>query len=214
MNLIQRMLLLLVFALIATPSISDVNVKATLTSEYLFRGVVQGDDKPAFQLGVDYLWGEQNYVGVWGSRVETQEKNNIEFNYYIGKLWDLNGVKLNTGFVYYDYRHTDTNSSARELFLEVYWERLVFSLHEDLEDEPTQYVSLSMDQPFLWDTSARAHLGRQFYSSNGPSAYTDLSLTLGRELKEGISLGLQFIDTRGLDSDEEHWVGYIRVEID
>lgn len=214
MNLIQRIIFFMGLSVIAMQSIADVNVKATLTSEYLFRGVVQGDDKPAFQLGVDYLWGEQNYVGIWGSRVESQEKNNIEFNYYIGRLWDLSAVKLNTGFIYFDYRHVDTNSNARELFLEVYWESLVFALHEDLEDEPTQYVSLSLDRPFLWKSLGSLHIGRQFYDSDGPPAYTDLSVTLSKEVKEGISLGLQYIDTRGLALDEDHWVGYVRVEID
>jgi len=60
---------------------------ASLTSEYIYRGLAQSDGNPAVQIGLDYAFDAGMFVGVWASTIDLQSgagKRDIELDYYIG----------------------------------------------------------------------------------------------------------------------------------
>ena len=60
---------------------------ATLTSEYIYRGLAMSDGDPAFQLGVDYAHDSGLFAGVWGSTIElttAMGQRDVELDYYAG----------------------------------------------------------------------------------------------------------------------------------
>lgn len=62
-----------------------------VTTDYVFRGVSQTDNKPALQAGASYSAPFGLYAGVWGSNVEFSDDGpDIEIDYFVGWSKDLN----------------------------------------------------------------------------------------------------------------------------
>lgn len=67
-----------------------------LTSDYVFRGVSQTDEKPAFQIGADLSFGSGFYVGAWASNVDfgtdgpwAEVDTYIGWNHDLSEDWNL-----------------------------------------------------------------------------------------------------------------------------
>lgn len=75
----------LVWAPIAVAS--EFSGAATLTSEYIYRGLKMSDGDPAFQLGVDYEHDTGLFVGIWASTIDLRSpisRRDAELDYYAG----------------------------------------------------------------------------------------------------------------------------------
>lgn len=77
------------------------------TTDYVFRGVSQSAEKPAFQAGVDITYGIA-YVGAWGSYIDFGETNGrgiapLEVDWYAGIKPVLGPVTFDAGVIYYSY---------------------------------------------------------------------------------------------------------------
>jgi uncharacterized protein (TIGR02001 family) len=72
-----------------------------LTSNYIFRGTTQSDDRPALQ---GYVEGESGalYFGAWASTVRL-DGDRAELNLYAGLRQSLGGLDLDLGYVRYLY---------------------------------------------------------------------------------------------------------------
>ncbi len=60
---------------------------ASLTSEYIYRGLAQSDGNPAFQLGLDYEFEAGIFVGAWASTIDLQSavgERHTELDFYLG----------------------------------------------------------------------------------------------------------------------------------
>ncbi len=71
----------------ATTSASELSAVATLTSEYIYRGLERSGENPAFQLGADYGHDTGLFAGAWGSTVDLRSglgQRDIELDYYVG----------------------------------------------------------------------------------------------------------------------------------
>jgi uncharacterized protein (TIGR02001 family) len=83
---------------------SGFNWNAAATSEYMFRGISQTDDKPAIQAGAGYSWSNGLYVGAWASNVDFGESTDAEVDTFIGWNGDLSdSVNLDVQLVRYNY---------------------------------------------------------------------------------------------------------------
>lgn len=86
-------LLALPFAAVAQDeeSASPFSVNAAITTDYVFRGVSQSNNGPAFQAGVEYSAPFGLYAGVWGSNVDFAEQGDPDFevDYTLGWSVDL-----------------------------------------------------------------------------------------------------------------------------
>jgi uncharacterized protein (TIGR02001 family) len=66
---------------------SEFSGLATLTSDYIYRGLDLSDGKPAAQLGLDYAHDSGLFGGVWGSTIDVYtagSKRDFELDYYLG----------------------------------------------------------------------------------------------------------------------------------
>lgn len=75
----------LVWAPIAVAS--EFSGAATLTSQYIYRGLKMSDGDPAFQLGVDYEHDTGLFVGIWASTIDLRSpisRRDAELDYYAG----------------------------------------------------------------------------------------------------------------------------------
>ena len=92
------------------------------TSDYVFRGISQRDEKPALQGGVDFSYGIF-YAGVWSSVIEFGDPTDaeVELDFYAGIKPEWQGISFDLGVIYYTYPGAnDDNSLAGELnFVEV-----------------------------------------------------------------------------------------------
>lgn len=98
---------------------ADPSVYATLTSDYVYRGVTYSDGHPAMQLGADIAFGSGFYTGIWGSTVDIANgptrQRDTQVNIYAGyeleisRHWSLGaGIVAytfpgQTGDIDYDY---------------------------------------------------------------------------------------------------------------
>ncbi len=66
---------------------SEFSGAATLTSQYIYRGLKMSDGDPAFQLGVDYEHDTGIFVGIWASTIDIRSaisSRDTELDYYAG----------------------------------------------------------------------------------------------------------------------------------
>lgn len=81
-----------------------ITTQAGLATDYLFRGVSQTRGDPAIQAAVDIEHESGVYVGGFGSNVDFLGLDaKIELDGLIGYRFELAGIKLDAGFIYYAY---------------------------------------------------------------------------------------------------------------
>ena len=87
----------------AVQSAFDVAFGATLTSDYIFRGVTQSDHKPAFQPYVEPSYGIF-YAGAWASNVDFLTPDpDIEIDLYAGARPEFGPLSTTFSYLYYLY---------------------------------------------------------------------------------------------------------------
>jgi len=80
---------LLLVAVVGAPACAaDLTGYASLTTDYVWRGVTQSDGKPAVQVGGDVSFDSGIYLGAWGSTVDIDtgggRQRDVEVDYYLG----------------------------------------------------------------------------------------------------------------------------------
>ncbi|MFQ6004448.1 MAG: TorF family putative porin [Woeseia sp.] len=116
-------------------SASELSGIATLTSEYIYRGLAMSDGDPAIQLGVDYEHGSGLFVGAWASTIDLTSplgQRDIELDYYAGYHYSSKGpVDATITALRYTYPgHTGIHSyDHNEVLVDVtLWERYSIEL--------------------------------------------------------------------------------------
>lgn len=80
----------------------DIAFGAAITSNYMFRGLTQSDNKPAFQAYMEATYGIF-YAGVWGSTVDFGDDNKGEIDLSAGVRPEFGRLSLDLGYVRYYY---------------------------------------------------------------------------------------------------------------
>lgn len=86
------------------------SVNAAGTSDYVFRGVSQTDEQPAFQAGIDASYGIF-YIGAWGTNVDSDfvGGSSAEIDFYAGIKPTLGPATFDFGVIYYWYPGSSDN---------------------------------------------------------------------------------------------------------
>ncbi len=91
-QIIARALLATVLSLLAVSAhASELGGRATLASQYIYRGIRMTDGNPALQFGLDYQHGSGWFGGAWATTVDlnsTFSNRDLEFDYYAGFLFE------------------------------------------------------------------------------------------------------------------------------
>ncbi len=98
---------------------SNFSGTATLTSDYVFRGLSQTNEDPAVQASLDYNHPAGVFLGAWGSNLdEAISEGNIEIDFYAGyrnQLFDHLGYELSIIYYWYPGGAHDPELSYVEL---------------------------------------------------------------------------------------------------
>ncbi|WP_339947174.1 TorF family putative porin [uncultured Albimonas sp.] len=195
-----RLALILVAGLAAAPAAAQedaptLDLGVGFTSNYLFRGVTQSDDKPAVQ-----PWAELGWRGVYGS----VSASNVDFGTRAVEIDLAAGYRFALGPVDWELRaarffYTDTGDCCGELVIKGYASplerlRLGAEFHYDRGDAD-RYGMLA----------ASVSLGDGFYVSGVAGAYleddgdADWNLGVGRAFEGGVAADLRVHDTTAGD---------------
>jgi uncharacterized protein (TIGR02001 family) len=172
-----------------------------LYSQYVFRGLAQGHEKPAIQGGADYSHASGFYAGTWLSNVSwfpdtnAGNSNSLEWDLYGGfrKSWD-NGFTGDVGYLRYEYPGSypalpagTVKPNTDEAYVAVGWKwaslkySYAFSNLFGVEDsEGSDYLDLTVTVPLNDRFTAVAHAGQQKFK--GASAYAVLQGTTNDDL--------------------------------
>ncbi len=84
---LKAIALLILPGFACTLQASEFSARATLTSEYIYRGLAMSDGDPALQLGVDYAHDSGFFGGVWASTIDIESpfsERDFELDFYAG----------------------------------------------------------------------------------------------------------------------------------
>jgi len=190
----------------------EVTGNVALTSDYVFRGVSQTQEKPAISAGVDATFGDF-YAGGWASNIDFGDDADAEVDLYGGWRSELSGWAVDLGGVAYlytdqpdgaDYDYVELKAAASRAVgpatvgVAAYWSPDFFGA---AEDEATYVEANAAFTPAERWTMSGA-VGRQWVSSD--LDYTTWNAGAAYALTDHLSLDLRYHDTDQHDFGEAY----------
>ena len=101
----------------AAPSYAEITANASVTSNYIWRGLTQTTNDAAVQGGIDYANESGFYAGTWVSNVNygADDVYSYEHDLYFGFSGESGDISYDVGYLYYNY-----DAEAEFDFAEVY----------------------------------------------------------------------------------------------
>ncbi|MCB5364712.1 hypothetical protein H0484_13225 [Pusillimonas sp. CC-YST705] len=153
---------------------------ATLTTNYMWRGVSQSDRKPAVQAGLQYSHESGLYASVWGSSVKFVPDNGArtEFNFVAG--WSGNIAPdwaLDVYGLRYQYPAADDDLNWNEInasltWRENYWLAIAHSTNAMGSGYRGTYLQLGARYPLNDQFSLEGSVSRYFLEKAYGDSYT------------------------------------------
>ncbi len=112
-----------------------ISANLTFTTDYVFRGISQTDEKFAVQGGFDWASeGTGIYAGTWASNVDFGSDTSVELDAYIGwaKTWGDFGLDL--GYLHYDYPG-ESSLNTDEIYIKGAWKWISASYYSTVSSE-------------------------------------------------------------------------------
>lgn len=186
------------------------------TTDYVFRGFSQSDEKPTFFGGIDLTYG-MFYAGIWASTIDfgTGTDESVEVDFYGGIKKSYNGVEFDLGVIYYHYPNQTKDLNDAELdYVEVkfgtsakVWHEITLGATfyyspeffgetgEALASEASFSVPLPSVMGHTFELSGT--LGRQefFESAFDDLSYTYWNVGISKTLMEHFTLDVRYWDT-------------------
>ncbi|MEQ4576363.1 MULTISPECIES: TorF family putative porin [Gammaproteobacteria] len=172
-----------------------------VTTDYVWRGISQTNEDPAFQAGATYTSKFGLYAGAWTSNVDFGEGDpDWERDYYIGYNTDF-GDKVNFDVMVNRYTYSgasDLNWNeliTKTTFLETYSLTLAYSNDSWATSEDGYYAALAGNWSLPHDFTIGASYGRSMFSNKaGIEDYSDYSVSVGKSFGP-LALSVAYIDT-------------------
>jgi uncharacterized protein (TIGR02001 family) len=195
---------------------SSLSFNVGATTDYRYRGISQSRLKPALQGGVDYADKSGFYVGAWGSTIkwikDVGGDSNVEIDLYGGYKGAMGDVAYDVGFLRYEYpsNKLSTNANTNEIYgaatfgpATLKYSHAISNLFGFADSKNSYYVDLSGTFDLGSGYSLVPHVGYQSVKNNATYSYTDYSLTVGKDLGNGLSATAAVI---GTDADKALYV--------
>jgi uncharacterized protein (TIGR02001 family) len=193
----------------AVPSLAyaQLSFNAGVVTDYRYRGISQSRLKPAVQGGVDFAAGAF-YVGAWASSIKWIKDGggdaSVELDLYGGYKGEIaKDFTYDVGFLTYQYPSNKLNPSANtnELYgaltygpVTAKYSHSVSNLFGFANSKGSGYLDLNA----TFDVGGfliTPHVGRQTVKNNGAVSYTDYSLTVAKDVGNGVVLNATVVDT-------------------
>jgi len=196
---------------------STLSFNAGVISDYRYRGISQSRLEPAVQGGFDYADKSGFYVGAWGSTIkwikDAGGDANVEIDLYGGYKGAVGDVSYDLGFLRYEYSGNKlgnvagfANANTNEVYgaatvgpFTLKYSHALSNLFGFVNSKNSYYVDLSGTFDLGSGFSLVPHVGYQSIKNNGAYSYTDYSLTLGKDLGNGLTASAAVV---GTDADK------------
>jgi len=106
---------------LASPSFAgEWSANASMTNNYIWRGLTQTENEAAVQGGIDYASDSGFYVGTWASNVNygPSDVYSYEHDIYAGYAFEVDGISFDVGYLYYNY-DKEANFDFGEIYASV-----------------------------------------------------------------------------------------------
>jgi uncharacterized protein (TIGR02001 family) len=204
-----------------------------LTSNYIFRGISQSQNKPAIQGGFDYSHSSGLYAGTWASNVgwiTTKDNNSLEWDFYAGYKGTFAGdFSYDVGALKYYYPGNSNGNSltpdTTELYVAIGWKFITLKYNYSIskylfawgdqnsaggDNRGSGYIDLSANYDLGNGWGVQGHIGHQDIKNYSNASYTDWKLGVTKDLGFGV-VGLAYTDTDangcGTASNAYCWTG-------
>jgi uncharacterized protein (TIGR02001 family) len=192
-----------------------------VVSEYRYRGIAQTKGDPALQGGVDYTNPNGFYAGAWASTIKWikdsaatagQTKGATELDLYAGYKFEAAGLGFDVGYLRYEYLNNTLKNSTAATFKNANTDEVYGAVTYGVTTLKYSYAFSDLfgynnsKGSTYWDLSATfdlgngyslvPHAGHQTVRNNSTS-YTDIALTLNKDLGDGLTASLSAISTNG-----------------
>ncbi len=200
---------------------SSLTYNVGATTDYRYRGISQSRLKPAVQGGIDYADKSGFYVGAWASSIKWVKDaggdSGMELDLYGGYKGAVGDVAYDVGFLRYEYAGNKlgnvsgfANANTNEIYaagtmgpVTLKYSHAISNLFGFMDSKNSYYVDLSGTYDLGNGLSLVPHVGYQSVKNNGAYSYTDYSLTLGKDLGNGLSATAAWVAT---DADKALYV--------
>ena len=184
---------------------SSLSFNVGATTDYRYRGISQSRLKPAVSAGVDYADKSGFYVGAWGSSIkwvkDSGGDSSVEVDVYGGYKGAVGDVAYDVGFLRYQYPGTSANNTNEVYGAVTYglftakYSQSTTNLFGFTDSKKSGYLDLSASFDLGDGFTLTPHVGRQTVKGNPSASYTDYSVTLGKDLGNGLSATAMLVDT-------------------
>ena len=197
------------------PAAPEVTYNVGVVSQYRYRGLAQTKGQPALQGGVDYANANGYYAGAWASQIQwikdasqtgvVNYSGNTELDLYGGYKFENSGIAYDVGFLRYQYSGNNygtvnsgtqyQNANTNEVYaagtLGAYTFKYSYALSTLFGytgSKGADYFDLSANYDMGNGITLTPHIGRQIIPGAGNVSYTDGSLTIAKDLGDGLSV--------------------------
>lgn len=190
---------------------STLSYNVGVVSDYRYRGLSQSRLQPALQGGIDYADKSGFYVGAWGSTIKWikdagASAGSVEVDLYGGYKGAVGDLAYDVGFLRYEYVGNKlagvngaVNANTNEVYGAVTYGLFTAKYSHALTDifgtansKGAYYLDLSANFDLGGGYTLTPHVGRQ---GNYSAAYNDYSLTLTKDLGNGLAGSIMLVDT-------------------
>ena len=194
-------------------------------TDYRFRGITQTSRKPALQAGADFAHKSGFYLGAFGSNVRWIKdfngatKGSVEVDLYGGfKGSIVEDLGFDVGAITYQYPGNNSgdvgtpgaglvkNANTTEVYgaltykmLTAKYSRSTSNFLGFIDSKGSDYLDVSAAFDLGNGFTLTPHIGKQKVKNNKPFNYIDYSLTLAKDLGNGLSVSGALI---GTDADK------------
>lgn len=192
---------------------SGLSGSLTLTSDYVFRGFTQTNEKPALQGGIEFEAESGFYAGAWGSSISWLSDSSpdissqLELDGYIGYRNQLSDtISFDVGALYYGYpgrypagfNDADTVELYAGLSAGIFGVKYSYAVTDlfGIDDsDGSSYLEAGIDYGFADTWTLGLHVGKQFISGEFGEDYIDWSVGINKALPNDFDIGVTFTDT-------------------
>ena len=190
-----------------------------VVTDYRYRGISQSRLQPALQGGADYTDKSGFYVGAWASTINWIKDSgasdgSIELDIYGGYKASIGDIGYDVGVLRYEYVgnklgkvagfvNANTTEAYGALTYGLFTAKYSYSLGDtfgNINSKGSTYLDLSAAIDLGSGFSLTPHAGRQVIKNGSAYSYTDLSLTLAKDLGNGLSATGMVVSTNAKEA--------------
>jgi uncharacterized protein (TIGR02001 family) len=200
----------------AAPEVPEITYNVGVVSQYRYRGIAQTKGDAALQGGVDYANANGFYLGTWASTIKwikdagSNATGPVEVDLYGGYKFEAAGLAYDVGYLRYQYQGNTysktggVNANTDEVYGAATYGVTTLKYSYALSD---LFGNSNSKGSTYWDLSATfdlgegytlvPHAGHQSIKNAPGISYTDLALTLNKDLGDGLTASVAAISTNG-----------------